>query len=83
MEGVQEGENYEQYMYEMLMELENEECHFCGWNSCLETSHILHCGGAGCEYIRSLYIVTMEDNDGEPYFKCVDRKTNEIKIIEF
>lgn len=64
--------------------LDFEDCSFCGWNSAFEESHILYCSlRSGCKYISSIFIITLEDDEGEPFFKCVNRKTGEIKIIEF
>ena len=60
----------------------NGFCKYCRWECGYEESHIWY-GNIGCEYIKSLYDVTMEDDDGEPVLKCVDKKTGKVIFVEF
>lgn len=63
---------------------EFDVCSFCGWCSAFEEGHIIYCSlRSGCEYIRSLYYITLEDDDGEPYFRVKNKLTGEVKIYDF
>lgn len=58
---------------------ENGFCKCCGWECGFQESHILYYGGSGCEYIRSKYIITVEEE--EECFKAVDKSTlQELKV---
>jgi hypothetical protein len=50
---------------------EDDKCKSCGWRSEYPESHILYCGGSGCEYIRDKY-KTWITEDGELEWKLKD-----------
>ena len=58
---------------------EMDECHDCGWRCEYMQSHIHHCGGAGCEWVRERFNVKF-DEEGELTAKYIckhDRRESE------
>ena len=63
-ETIIEEFDWEVMVEEYLADLEDDKCKSCGWRSEYPESHILYCGGSGCEYIRDKY-KTWINEDGE------------------
>jgi hypothetical protein len=59
---------------------EDDKCKYCGWRSEYPESHILYCGGSGCEYIKNKYN-TWINEDGEMEWKLRDEEEEVIERL--